>query len=470
MSSFSDNPLSISLSGNPENTTVVLGGGLAGLSAAYALTEAGKKAVVFEADSTVGGLSRTIVAGEFRFDLGGHRFFTKNTRIDSFVRQLMGEELVAVARKSKIYLRGRFLDYPLKPVNAVFGLGVSTTLRIISDYGKERLKTLVYNGRNVSLEDWVVSKFGRTLFNIYFKEYSEKVWGLQCDRISQKWVARRITGLSLGKAIKNAFFKSGEEKVPSLVDRFLYPELGIGRISERLREEIEKGNSLLTDTGVVQLNHKDFRVQNAVVKNSGHSCVVDGEDFISTVPLTALLRMLCPSPPPDVLGAASRLGYRDLMIVAVMVDRERVTDQSWIYIPEQKVPFGRIHEPKNWSVKMAPEGKTLLVIEYFCFQGDGMWETPDGELSTATIKHLEALGFIKRSEVIDTVVVRVPKAYPLFEIGYEEHREKLFGYLSRFKNLQTAGRSGMFEYHNMDHAIDAGMEAAKKIIEKSPAL
>jgi protoporphyrinogen oxidase len=456
----------MSQSGDKGGTTVILGGGLAGLSAGYVLTKAGRKTVIFEADSTVGGLSKTIVAGEFRFDLGGHRFFTKDKRIENFVKELMGEELISVSRKSKIYLKNKYFDYPLRPLNAISGMGILTTLRIISDYGKERLKNVIGNGRCVSLEDWVVRNFGRTMFDIYFKQYSEKVWGLDCSRISQKWVAQRIQGLSLGRAIKNAFFRLSGEKVPSLVDKFLYPQLGIGRISDRLKEEIVKVNRLFTSASVVQLNHKDFKIQNAVVSVNGNSHVIEGEDFVSTIPINALVRMLQPEAPPEVLDAASRLGYRDLLIVAVMINRERVTDQTWIYIPEQKIPFGRIHEPKNWSEKMAPVEKTLIVTEYFCFKGDDIWRASDKELSEITVSNLENLGFIRNDEVIGTIVIRVPKAYPLFEVGYEEYCNKVWEYLDKFENLYIAGRTGMFKYHNMDHAIETGIEVAESIMKK----
>jgi protoporphyrinogen oxidase len=446
-----------------KDKTVVLGGGLAGLSAGYLLTRAGRSAEVFEADAEVGGLSKTIVRDGFRFDIGGHRFFTKDRKIESLVRDLMGEELIEVCRTSKIYLKDRFFDYPLKPANALSGLGLAMTARIILDYTAQRARNLLGGREVVSLEDWVVKNFGRTMFNIYFREYSEKVWGLDCGRISQQWVARRIQGLSLATAIRNAFFKFGR-KIPTLADCFLYPRLGIGRLSERLKEEIEVSNRVFTGARVVRLRREGRSITGAIVNMGGDDRKVGGRDFISTIPLPGLMRMLEPAPPADVLEAASRLGYRDLVIAAVAVDRERVTDQTWIYVPEKKIPFGRIHEPKNWSTAMAPADKTLLVMEYFCFKGDSIWTSSDAELSRMTAEGLERLGFIKRDEVLDTFIFRVPKAYPLFEVGYEEHVEKLYEYLKGFDNLYIAGRAGMFKYHNMDHAMDVGMKVAEEIM------
>jgi len=448
------------------NEILILGGGLTGLSAGYVLSHAGFRVKVFESASTVGGLSKTIVHNGFRFDLGGHRFFSKSKKINDFVKGLMGGELISVPRKSKIYMRNKYFNYPLKPLNAMFGLGIPTTLKIISDYGVERVKKLIREPENISLEDWVVSNFGRKMFDIYFKEYSEKVWGIECSRISAEWVAQRIRGLSLARAIKNAFFKFNGKDVPSLVDRFLYPQLGIGRISDRLQEEIERDNDVFTDASVQRIIHSNFKVNSIVVRNHDHSNVIHGREFISSMPITKLIKMLHPSPPENIIAAASKLKFRDLVIVAIMVDRQRVTDQTWIYIPEQKIPFGRIHEPTNWSEKMAPEGKTLVVMEYFSFIGDKVWNESNERLIDITVENLEHLGFIKRHEVIDGAVVRTPKAYPLFEVGYKKIYDEIYDYLSRFKNLHIAGRSGMFRYYNMDHAIESGTNTAEKIIKR----
>lgn len=452
---------------NSEKDVVILGGGLAGLSAAKVLTEAGLKVKVFERDNVVGGLSKTIVRGGFRFDLGGHRFFTKDTTVETLVRDLLDGEAVSVARKSKIYMRNRYFDYPLKPLNAVFGLGVPTTFKIMGNYGTERIKRLVKKPDNVSLEDWVIANFGRKMFDIYFREYSEKVWGIECSRISAEWVEQRISGLSLLKAVKNAFFKVSGGDIPTLADRFIYPRLGIGRISDRLKEEIERGNNVYTGTDVRCIHHSNFTVDSIDVGNQDNFSVVKGKEFISSIPLAKLIGLFRPAPPDDIVAAASRLNFRDLVVVAVMIDRKRVTDQTWIYIPEQKIPFGRIHEPTNWSESMAPEGKTLIVTEYFSFAGDGTWRERDDRLVDITIENLEKLGFIKAAEVIEGAVVRVPKAYPLFEVGYKAICDKLYGYLDRFRNFHLAGRSGMFRYYNMDHTIASGMSVAERIITRN---
>lgn len=452
---------------DPRNSIQILGGGLTGLSAGYVLSRSGLEVNLFEGDSAVGGLSRTIVHNGFRFDLGGHRFFTSNKRIEEFVNNLMGNELVFVPRKSKIYLRGKYFDYPLKPLNAMFGFGIPTTLKILADYGVERIRALLKKQSPASLEDWVVANFGRTLFNMYFKVYSEKVWGIDCGRISAGWVDQRINGLSLAKAVKNAVFKLKGKQLPTLVDRFLYPELGIGRIADRLREEIEvSGGKVFTRARIERIHHSGSRIDSIVVNDNGHSRVIPGSEFVSSIPVTKLVGMLSPSPPQGVMAAAAKLRFRDLVVVAVMVGRRRVTDLTWLYVPERHIPFGRIHEPTNWSEKMAPGGKTLLVMEYFSFQGDRIWNMSDQGLADLTLDHLERLGFVRRHEVVDRAVVRVPRAYPLFETGYEGFCDEIYAYLRRFENLHIAGRAGMFRYYNMDHAIASGIHSAEMIMRK----
>ena len=417
---------------DPENDILILGGGLTGLSAGKVLACGGHRVKVFESDSTVGGLSKTIEKDGFRFDLGGHRFFTRDEKIDNFVRSLMDGELLTVHRTSKIYMQNKFFDYPLRPLNAMFGLGIPTTMKIMADYGLEKVKRLMKETDTVSLEDWVVSNFGRTMFNIYFKGYSEKVWGIDCSRISAEWVAQRIKGLSLAKAVKNAFFKFTGKNIPTLADRFIYPELGIGRISERLKEEIERDNDVFTDTRVE--THQPFQRQGGQYSgkktrayqyriwetNSFQACRLHSWSGCLT---PRRLQMFWKQPLNS--NSGTLLSWR------LMIDRKRVTDQTWIYIPEQSIPFGRIHEPTNWSGKMAPEGKTIIVMEFFSFRGDQTWNSTDEMLTNITIDNLEALGFIKRDEVIDSAVVRAPKAYPLFEVGYESLCDEIYDYLEQ---------------------------------------
>ncbi len=469
MSTFPDNSLRV-LKTLPvdRDASIVLGGGLAGLSAGYRLAKSGRPVAVLESDTVVGGLSRTVSHGGFSFDLGGHRFHTKNADTENFVKAVLYNNYLTVPRKSKIFLQNRFFNYPLKPANALFGLGIPTTVKAIIDYAGEQLKNVIRTPEHISLEDWVVSNFGRTMFNLYFKEYSEKVWGIKCDEISESWVSKRIEGLSLGVAIKNAFFKFSGNAVTSLIDQFIYPHKGIGQLSENLKSEIEEYNTVLTSTNAYQINHSDFTINNVIAKNCEELYDVRGSEFVSSIPLTSLVRMLNPSPPEEVFEAASRLRYRDLVVVTIMLNKAKVTDLTWMYLPGKDIPMGRIHEPKNWSPEMAPEGKTHIVAEYFCFQGDNIWNSSNESLTDLTVKHLEKLGLITKDDVIDSCIIRAPKAYPLFEVGYEKHYTRILEYLDNFKNLHIIGRSGMFKYHNMDRAIESGLEAADGIIQSKP--
>lgn len=447
------------------SATVVLGGGLAGLTAARALAQAGRHVQVLEGADVVGGLARTFAHNGFRFDLGGHRFFTRDAHVERLVRELLGDELVAVPRSSRIYLRGKWIDYPLRPVNALFGLGLGKSAQILLGYAAASMAQRRRRTAPVSLEDWVVAHFGRPLFELYFRDYSEKVWGISCGDISAEWMAQRIQGLSLGAAIRQALLKRGPA-LPTLVDRFWYPRLGIGRIAERLCDEIGPANSIATDARVTHLHHDGRRVAGVSVLQDGRHREVPGAEFLSTIPLTQLVQALSPHAPAQVRAAAARMRYRDLVIVTVMLQRPRATDLSWIYFPGKDIPFGRLHEPTNWSAAMAPPGCTLLVTERFCFRGDATWNANDADLIDTTVEHLARLGFIRRHEVHDGMVVRVPAAYPLFEVGYQERSRILGDYLERFENLGIAGRSGRFRYYNMDQAIASGLAAAEELLER----
>ena len=454
------------ISNNQFKDVVILGGGPSGLAAGYVLTEANMDALVIEQNSTVGGLAKTMEHNGFRFDLGGHRFITDNKKLELTVRKILRDEILVVSRSSKILLNNKYYDYPIKPLNALSGIGLRTSLRIIIEYISEQIGHRLRRSPIISLEDWVVHQFGRTMFNIFFKGYSEKVWGVRCDRIAMEWVALRIQGLSLSVALTKAFFNIRPGHMRTLANKFLYPPLGIGQISECLKAEIEKRNQIITSSRIVRINHTNGWVDNVTVKNDCGTHKYDGNEFISSIPLTAIVRLLDPKPPEEVLQAASHLRFRDLVVVTIMINREKVTDQTWIYIPDPAIPFGRIHEPKNWSIRMAPEGKTHLVVEYFCFREEAIWTATDGELRERTVRHLNELGFIEVDEVIDCVVLRIPKAYPLFEVDFHKHQKIIFDYLDRFKNLHLIGRGGKFEYYNTDHAMESGITIAEAIISE----
>jgi protoporphyrinogen oxidase len=449
------------------NYVVILGGGPSGLAAGHMLSESGRKVLVIERQPRVGGLAKTIEHHGFRFDLGGHRFITGNRQLETLVREILGGELLVVERSSKIMLDGKLYDYPITVRNALSRLGLRKSIRIVADYLSEQIRKRFTTAPIVSLEDWVVRHFGRSLFDLFFKEYSEKVWGVPCDRIAKEWVARRIKGLSLGVAIKAAFSRAESQRLRTLANQFLYPPLGIGQICDSLKARIDKTGQIMTDTRVIGINHADNRVQSITVKDAGGVQGYAGYEFISSIPLTLVVKLLNPQPPEEILQAAASLRFRDLIVVTVMINRERVTDQTWMYVPDPTVPFGRIHEPKNWSARMAPVGKTHLVVEYFCFKEDDLWTAADAALAQRTVRELSELGIIEPEEVIDSAVLRIPNAYPLFEVDYIEKQKCIVEYLDRFTNLELVGRGGQFEYYNTDHAMESGIDAAQAIMARS---
>ena len=452
-----------------DGDVLICGGGLAGLAAGHALALAGRDVVVLEREARVGGLARTIEHRGQRFDLGGHRLLTDSARVCELVREVVREPLLAVPRASKILLGGRYVDYPLQLLNAASGLGPAATLRVLYGYLVAQLAHRLRRRAIVSLEDWVVRHYGRPLFELFFKPYSEKVWGLDCTRISADWVAQRIQGLTLGMAIRRALSRPAANGPRTLASEFLYPARGIGSIAEGLRAEIEQHGQVRTDSLVTRLVHRAGRIERVAVRHGGASAFYHAREFISSLPLPVLVRRLWPAPPPPVLEAAARLRYRDLLLVAVRVARERVTDQTWIYLPGRDLTFGRVHEPKNWSPRMGAAGETLLVTEHFCCRNDSVWRTEDDALLERCIGELVALGLIRRADALDGLVVRVPCAYPLFEVGYTEACRVIADYLAGFANLHVVGRTGAFRYHNMDHAIESGLDAADAVLAGSNA-
>ncbi len=436
----------------------IMGGGPAGLAAGHILAQNNKKLIVVEKDNKVGGLYRTYKKGKFRFDLGGHRFFTKNEDLNNYIKELMGDELLEVRRISKIFLNNRYFDYPLKPINVLFAMGLSKTLRIVLDYLLVKLKN---KKEDISFEDWTVNHFGRMMFNLYFKPYIEKVWGIPCTKISADWAAQRIKGLSLTEAIKNAFFKTTNAK--SLVDKFFYPKLGIGRITDRQAEEIQKKNKILLNASVLQINHSSNRITGIIIKCVKKQKIV-AKEFISSIPLTELIKIMKPAPPSEILKAVNEMAYRDLIVICFILNREKLTDNTWIYIPDEKLAIGRLHEPKNWSPYMVENGKCSIVLEYFCSKGDKIWSLTDYELKELCLKEIKSLNFIKQEEVIDKKIIRITKAYPLYHVGYQKPLNKVLGYVKQFENLQIIGRYGTFRYNNMDHSLEMGIRAAKNLL------
>jgi len=450
--------------------TIVMGAGPAGLCSAYVLSKAGAPAVVFERAPFVGGLARTISKpteyGDFRFDIGGHRWFTKNDELNELFREVVADELLWVNRVSRIYFDGKFVDYPLKISSALKAVGPVMSARAMADYGRIRAQRRLQPKPVVSMEDAYIDQFGETLYRLFFQRYSEKVWGLPCDQMSGDWVSQRSKGMSIMTAVKDAIIPS-KGKVVSLIDEFMYPRNGFGRFSERMADAITaKGNEIKLGVGIDRVHHEAGRVTAVSVDEDGVKSRVAGEQFISSVPLTLLAQMMEPAAPAEVIAAAKSLIFRDIITVNLMLKKPQVTKDTWLYVHDRNILFGRFHEPKNWSPAMVPgENYTSLVVEYFCSRGDDIWAMTDEQLVEQTIKHLiDDMHFIARDEVIGGFAIRAPRAYPSYVIGYEGPLNILKGYIAQFENLQYIGRGGSFRYNNTDHSIETGLLAAKNVL------
>lgn len=458
---------------NPETTTpktVVMGAGPAGLCSAYVLSKAGYPATVVEAAPFVGGLARTIKRqtdhGEFKFDIGGHRWFTKNEELNDLFKEVVDDELLWVNRISRIYFDGKFVDYPLKLTNALKAVGPVTAGRAVFDYGLIKAQQKMNPTDVVSMEDAYINQYGKTLYELFFQAYSEKVWGMKCSELSGDWVNQRTKGMSLVTAIKDAVVPS-KGKVVSLIDEFMYPRDGFGRFSERMANSIEKnGNEILLKSPVEKIVLEGNRVKGVQIRTEDGSTLLEGDNFISSIPLTVLVKIMEPSAPQDVIDAANSLVFRDIITVNMMFKKRQVTTDTWLYVHDRNILFGRFHEPKNWSPAMVPSDEyTSLVIEYFCTRGDHIWSMSDEELVNQTVKHLvEDLGFVKPEEVIGGFSVRATKAYPTYDVGYQEPLNIMKDYIRGIENLQYIGRGGSFRYNNTDHSIETGLLAAKNIL------
>ena len=450
--------------------TLIIGAGPAGLTAGYELVRHGHQAEILEADPQyVGGLARTVEYRGFRFDIGGHRFFSKSAEIEALWSELLGPRLRECARLSRVYYGGRFFKYPLEPIDALRNLGAVEALQCLISYLRVQRQPPV---QIRSFEDWVVSAFGRRLYQIFFKTYTEKVWGIPCDQISADWAAQRIRGLSLVSVMRSLFRvpNANGPIVKTLVDRFRYPALGPGEMWQKAAQMIEKaGGAVRMGNPVREVHRKDGRIV-AVTTNNGdgpHTHCADS--FVSTMPLADLIAAFNPPPPDAVIAGARGLRYRDFITVALIIDQPELFPDNWIYIHDPGVRVGRIQNFKNWSAEMVPDPRfTVLGLEYFCTKNDSMWSSSDEQLVRIATDELATLGLADKSKVVDGAVVRQPKAYPLYDHDYRTNVAKVREFLDlEAPNLQVAGRNGMHKYDNQDHAMMTGLMAARNIMGAS---
>ncbi|HVF40920.1 MAG TPA: NAD(P)/FAD-dependent oxidoreductase [Gemmatimonadaceae bacterium] len=448
----------------PGDRIIICGAGPAGLTAAYLLAKEGYQVTVLEADDVVGGISRTARYKDFRFDIGGHRFFTKIAPVQSLWEELLGDEFIDVPRLSRILYNGKFFHYPLKAANALFGLGVWQATLIMMSYVRARMYP---HPVEENLEQWVSNRFGDRLYRIFFKTYTEKVWGIPCTEIRAEWAAQRIQGLSLTKAILSATsLNRRAPAIKTLISAFKYPRLGPGQMWEKCTARVsELGGRVLMRHRVIGLDVEGNQAVAArVLDENGNEHRLEGEHFITTMPLRSLVRATGSSKPAEVSRAAEALGYRDFILVALILDRDKLFPDNWIYVHTAGVRVGRIQNFNNWSAAMVPHpGKTCVGMEYFCFKGDGLWESADADLIAMASDELTKLGLAPGAKVEDGAVVRMPKAYPIYDSTYRENLNVIRTYLDPISNLHTVGRNGMHKYNNQDHSMYTAMLAIENM-------
>ena len=443
-------------------SVVVIGGGPAGLTAAYELTKFNRRPIVLEKRDKVGGLAATENYKGFSFDLGGHRFFTKVEEVSKLWREILPHDFLRRPRLSRIFYRGRFFDYPLKPLNVLTGLGVFQSVLIALSYLRWQL--FPYR-REETFEQWVTNRFGKRLYQTFFKTYTEKVWGVPCSELRAEWAAQRIKDLSLKTVLLNMFVKPGRT-IKSLIEEFHYPRLGPGMMWTAVKEEIERrGGVVRLNCDVVGIQRIGTRIDNVVVSCNGREELIPTPHLISSMPITELVKKLVPRPPAEVLRAAERLTYRDFLIVCLVVDQPDLFADNWIYVHDPDIRVARIQNFKNWSPDMVPDpAKTSLGLEYFCAEGDAMWTMPDADLLELGRREVERIGLARSADVQDGCVVRVPKAYPVYDSEYHDCLTTIRTFVDSLENVQTIGRNGLHRYNNQDHAMLTGMLAVRNLV------
>jgi protoporphyrinogen oxidase len=448
-----------------QKIAAIIGGGPAGLTAAYMLSRSGShfKPVVFEASDLVGGIARTEIYKGYRFDIGGHRFFTKIPEVQALWREICGDDFIKRQRLSRIYYGGKYYSYPLKAFNALSKMGPIEAGRILLSYLKWQFRP---HKAEDNLEQWVVNRFGGRLYLYFFKTYTEKVWGIPGSQITADWAAQRIKNLSLAKVVWNAI--SGANDTTSLIEEFDYPRLGPGMMWEKCRDFVQAaGGDVRTNCAVKRIIRTGNRITAMEIVGRDETAEpirVTADEFISTMALTDLITCIEPAPPEVVVRAARQLKYRDFLIVTLILDRNDPFPDNWIYIHSPDVKVGRIQNFRAWSSDMVPDPRHASVgMEYFCHAGDGLWSMPNDYLIQFATSELDRLGLAPRSSVIDGTVIRQPKAYPVYDENYREALKVIQVWLGGLTNLQTVGRNGLHRYNNQDHSMLTAMLAVRNL-------
>ena len=446
-----------------------MGAGPAGLTAAWENVRHGGTSVVLEKDDVVGGIARTVQRDGYRFDIGGHRFFTKVREVEELWHEVLAHDFIRVPRQSRILYRGKFFSYPLKPVEAFFGLGPVESFLCALSFLSARLFP---KRPEEDLESWVSNRFGARLFRIFFKTYTEKVWGVPCTEIKAEWAAQRIRGLSLFKAVWHAIRK--DPTIKTLIDEFDYPRLGPGQMWETFQANVEAaGSKVLLEHPVRRIAWSKGRGVEAIEaggRGAGEAARFEGDAFLSSMPITELVEALDPPAPPGVRAAAARLRYRDFICVALVFEGEGFFPDNWVYIHSPELKVGRVQNFNNWSKDLVPrEGVTCLGLEYFCFETDAVWKAADSELIEMAEREIRLTRLVPDgAPLVQGAVVRMKKTYPMYDPGYGECVEAVRRFVeAELPNLQLVGRNGMHRYNNQDHAMLTAMYAVRNLYGES---
>jgi protoporphyrinogen oxidase len=453
-----------------QRSPVIIGAGPAGLTAAYMLHKHGVASTVLEADSVVGGISRTAECDGWRFDIGGHRFFTKVKRVEDLWFEILGpDDFLRRPRLSRIYYKGKFYDYPIVAMNALRNLGFVEAVRCMASYLWVRVRP---PKDTTTLEGFVASRFGWRLYRHFFQTQSEKVWGVPCTEIQADWGAQRIKNLSLFRAVWEALVpkrlrmrRSKEKQVTSLIEEFNYPKYGPGMMWERCAEMVTtQGTKIVFDATVTKLEHSGGNATAVTATIDGAPTRYECTQVISTMPISALLRAMDPPPPSEVLDAADALRYRDFITVALVLPEADGFPDNWIYINDASVKVGRIQNFGRWSPYLVKDGRTCLGLELFVNEGDEWWTMSDADLIETGKRELEQIGLVPASHVEAGYVVRTPKAYPFYDAHYKRNVETMVAWLSEHTaNVYPVGRNGMHRYNNQDHSMLTAMLSVENI-------
>jgi protoporphyrinogen oxidase len=446
-----------------DKQVVIIGAGPAGLTAAYELAKLDSNPIVIEKGDKVGGIARTENYKGYCFDMGGHRFFSKVEEVNKKWREVLGDNFLRRPRLSRIYYNRKFFDYPLKPMNALAGLGLRQSILIALSYLRWRLRPYP---QEETFEQWVTNRFGRRLFRIFFKAYTEKVWGISCKELKAEWAAQRIKDLSLKTVLLSMIVKP-KKTIKTLIDQFDYPQRGPGMMWNAFKCEVEKrGGSVRLNSEVVAIRNGGGKYIHSVeVASNGHKEIIHGTDFISSMPVSEFIKKLDPPPPPEVLMAAEKLRYRDFLTVCLIVNQSDLFPDNWIYVHDPAVKVGRIQNFKNWSPHMVPDDtKTSLGLEYFCNEGDNLWNMADADLIELGKRELEHIGLASAVDIEDGCIFRVPKAYPIYDSEYRDYLAIVKNFVGSLQNYQTIGRNGLHRYNNQDHAMVTGMLSVRNIM------